>query len=393
MPVLRKGYWWLAFAFVLLGIGVALHLTIDHYRVLQTGFTGKTFCNINSYLNCDIVLSSRYSKIAGIPLAGLGLLFYVYLGVLLVAARLSPEDSGAKLFLPFLLCVASVLGSVFLAYVSFYQLHSFCIFCSSLYLINIVLALAFYKLSDVTGAAMKNFSIKKWKTGLIAFLAVFGIGIILLQTSNKQYAREIPKGELEAYLRDFFRQKVYTFDTTGRPFWGNQDAKIVIVEFSDFECPYCKLAAFNLKPILADYQDKVKLVFLQFPLDQSCNVGMTKEGHKQACQVSYASYCAMEQGKFWEFHDEAFDRQPKFAPDKIEKMATKLKLDLNKFKACQNSEAAKNFVADDINQGIRADVPGTPSLFVNGRAFGAWQSKTAFHKLLDQILQSQDAPK
>lgn len=380
----KKAFWWLSFLFVLLGIGISVYLTQQHYAVLKTGFTGKTFCNINPYLNCDIVLSSRYSKVATLPLAGLGLVFYLYLLGSLIGGRMAPDSAPSIYGLPFLMLLFAVALSLFLAYVSLYQLRSFCIFCSALYLVNLVLFWSFKRLFEFKWReAMTSLKRIQWPKALVYLGAVFLIGSLLLHTTSRQFAKEPPAAELNAYVQAFFKQPVKNFDITGRPFWGNPDAKIIIVEFSDFECPYCKLAAFNLKPMLVDLQDKVKLVFLHFPLDQSCNVGMPKAGHKEACNMAFASWCAGEQGKFWEFHDEAFDRQPRFGAEAVKKIAKKVGLDMNKFQTCLSAESTKQAVESDIQQAIKADIMGTPAVYVNGRPLSAWQSKTILHRVIE----------
>jgi protein-disulfide isomerase/uncharacterized membrane protein len=377
----------MALSFVLLGIGLSLYLTIEHYRVLQTGFTGKTFCNISSYLNCDVVLSSRYAAVGTLPLAGIGLIFYVYLLVVLCYARWAPEARAEILGLPFFLTLAALAFSVFLAYVSLEELRSFCIFCTSLYVVNLFLAWGFKRLSGFQWRHfMEHFRRIRWSQGGLIVAVIFVLGAVLLHTSTRQYAKELSPGELSAYVQAFFRQPVQSFDTAGRPFWGNPNAKVVVVEFSDFECPYCKIAAFNLKPMLVDYRDQVKLVFMNFPLDKSCNTGMPREGHQRACQVAYEAYCASEQGKFWEYHDEAFDRQPKFSPEALEKISKKLKLDQKKFQDCLKSDAPRASVAADIAQGLKADLQGTPAVYVNGRPLAAWPSRTVFHKVIETYL-------
>ncbi len=384
---LRRGLWWTCLILALAGVAVSIYLTRDHYLFLKMGFTGKSFCNLSSYFNCDIVLSSRYSSVGTLPLAGLGLLFYIYLSGALIAARMAADAAQNILILPLLLVAVACAFSIFLALVSFFEIRSFCLLCTTLYLINFLLLIFLKLLAKLKlGDLMKRARQIPWGKSLAYLAVVFAVGGILLHTSTRQYAREPYATEVENYLKGFFAQPVQNFDITGRPFWGAKNAKVVVVEFSDFECPYCQKAAFNLKPLLAEYQDQVKLVFLHFPLDKSCNVGMPREAHKMACQMAFATYCAQEQGKFWDYHDEAFERQPRFSPEGIQKIAKQLKLDLIKFNTCLSSEAAKKYVEADINQGIKVNLEGTPAIFVNGRSLSAWQSRTVFHKVLDTYL-------
>jgi len=384
----RKGIWWMALLVTLLGIAAAGFLLRQHFLHLTMGFTSASLCNINAYLNCDVVLTSRYSTLGTLPLAGLGLVFYLYVLGALLYARLAKDALVEILALPTILALFSVVLSLFLAFVSFFQLHALCIFCSTLYAVNILLWFVLKALVG-QGGPVKIFQHIPWGKSLAYFAAVFAIGGILLHTTTKQYARELSKSEAQEYIDQFFAQTPFNIDVSGRPVWGNPDSKVVIAEFSDMECPYCKVAAFNLKPMLTDYKDKIKLVFMNYPLDKSCNPAMQRELHEYSCQVAYAAHCAAEQGKFWEYHDAAFERQPRFSGDALLNIAKKLKLDIPAFQACTASEATKKFVASDLDQGTHAKVEGTPTVFINGRMFPNWISSQLMHQTLDKILAEQ----
>ncbi|MFO1462176.1 MAG: thioredoxin domain-containing protein [bacterium] len=385
---LRSGIWWATLLVVLFAIGASAYLVREHFLHLSSAFTSRSLCNISSYLNCDLVLTSRYASLGTLPLAGLGLVYYLYVLGALLYARLAPEGLAENLALPALLALFSIALSLFLAYVSIFQLRSMCVFCTSLYAANIVLWFLLKALIG-QGGPVKLFQRIAWGKSLAYFGIVFAIGGILLHTSHKQFAKELSESEAKEYLDAFFAQTPFAIDTTGRPYWGNPDAKIVIAEFSDMECPFCKVAAFNLKPILSDYKDKVKLVFMNYPLDKSCNPAMERELHQNACQVAYAAHCAAEQGKFWEYHDAAFERQPRFSPEALQKIAQKLKLDMAAFQACLSSEATKAFVSADLEQGSKAKVQGTPTVFINGRLFPNWISRQLVHRALDKMLAEQ----
>jgi len=382
-----RRYWWALLMADLLALGVSLYLTILHFQVLRIGFTGKSVCNISAYFNCDLVLMSRLSTIGTLPLAGIGLLFYIYLLGAIFYSRMASEALKQILTLPFLLVCLACLFSIFLAFVSMFQIHSFCLFCTSLYLLNILL---FFFLKGTAnfkpGAFMNLFKIIDWKKSLIYFGSVFLIGGIILHANHKIFAQEITDQMADRYIQNYFRQPIEKIDPAGRPFWGNPNAKIVIAEFSDFECPYCKLAAFNIIPRIEDYKDKVKLVFFNYPLDKACNPHMPRELHERSCAVAYAVHCADLQGKFWEYNEDAFDRQPSFKDAALLSIAKKLKLDLNQFQACLQDEATKQYILMDIEQGDQAKVQGTPTIFVNGRIFSEWTSKKIFHKLLNKLL-------
>lgn len=148
------------------------------------------------------------------------------------------------------------------------------------------------------------------------------------------------------------------------PVRGNQNAKVTIVEYSDFQCPFCQSASTNVLPkILKDYDGKVKLVYKQFPLEQI---------HPWAKNAAIAGVCAYEQGndKFWKFHDLVFTKQKEIiaekSMDQLKGFAKDAGLDTNKFNSCLSSPDSTAKVQNQIKEGISVGVNSTPSFFVNG---------------------------
>jgi protein-disulfide isomerase len=137
---------------------------------------------------------------------------------------------------------------------------------------------------------------------------------------------------------------------------GSADSKVKIVEFSDFECPYCSRAADATNQLKAHFGDKVHIVFRHFPLDF----------HKAAHLAHQASLEAHAQGKFWAFHDLLFKNQRALSREDLEKYATEVGLDLNKFKAALDAGTHKAAVDADITLGGKVGVDGTPTMFING---------------------------
>lgn len=150
-------------------------------------------------------------------------------------------------------------------------------------------------------------------------------------------------------------------------FKGNPDAEILIVEFADFECPHCRLAGYFMKDIAHRYGDRIGLFFKNYPLGKACNEGLTRDIHPDACEAAVATQCAGRQGRFWPFHDLAFDNQKKLGTKVVVGVASELGLDLDAFRSCLEDETAWDEVRTQVAQGRNAGVRGTPSFFVNGR--------------------------
>ena len=163
----------------------------------------------------------------------------------------------------------------------------------------------------------------------------------------------------------------------GAPFRGPQAAPVTIVEFSDFHCPFCKQVLPTLTQLQSQYGDKVKLVFRDFPIDQ-LHPGARK-GHE-------AARCANEQGKFWAYHDLLFANAPKASPEHLKGYAQEAGLDVAAFERCVASGKYQAVVQQDIEEGSRAGVTGTPAFFINGRLLSGAQPLESFSRMIEEEL-------
>ena len=152
-----------------------------------------------------------------------------------------------------------------------------------------------------------------------------------------------------------------------RPVTGSKDAKLTIVEFSDFLCPYCAKAAKYLKLAGAGNYDKARFVFRHYPLDKSCNRRLSSNVHPGACLLAEGAVCAQEQDKFWDYHDIAFETKSPISRSVLSNIAAGIGLDINSFDSCLNSGRGLKVVNEDINAAFNAGVTGTPTIFINGR--------------------------
>lgn len=207
-----------------------------------------------------------------------------------------------------------------------------------------------------------------------------------LQTTKKQdaitrYVSQLTKANpVEIY---FTKPKMQVNVEVGKaPVYGKSDAPVTIIEWSDFECPYCSRAAETVSEIKKKYGHKVKIAFKHFPLPM----------HKDAKPAAEASMCVNDQGsdKFWKFHDAAFKNQDKLDKDNLEKFAIQAGADKKQYQECLASSKFKSFVEQDMNAGEKLGVRSTPTFFVNGQLLSGALPVDSFSEVIDEELKMKD---
>jgi len=163
--------------------------------------------------------------------------------------------------------------------------------------------------------------------------------------------------------------------TAGRPARGPEKATVTVIEFSDYECPFCKRAEETVKKVLAAYGDKIRFVYRHFPL----------EFHAHARPAAEASACAGAQGKFWEYHDKLWT-QTDLSEERLKALAGELGLDQAKFDECFKNKQFKADIDKDIADASSVGVTGTPAFFINGRMISGAQPFDKFKEIIDEEL-------
>ncbi|MBI4200103.1 MAG: thioredoxin domain-containing protein [Chloroflexi bacterium] len=163
----------------------------------------------------------------------------------------------------------------------------------------------------------------------------------------------------------------------GAPFKGGATAPVVIVKFEDFHCPFCKQVQPTLVQLLSRYNEKVKLVHKDYPIDQL---------HPAARKGHEAARCANDQGKFWAYHDKLYENAPKASPEQLKAYAKEVGLDLAAFDQCFASGKYQAAVQRDVDEGARLGITGTPTFFVNGRVLTGAQPLERFAQVIEDEL-------
>ena len=173
------------------------------------------------------------------------------------------------------------------------------------------------------------------------------------------------------------------------PMMGNPNAKVTIIEFSDFQCPFCRIFWKDaLAQIRKDYVDtgKVRFVYRDFPLSI----------HPMAESSAEAANCANDQAKYWQMHDKIFGEEDKlgqgtviYSVDDLKKWAGEIGLNKSQFNQCLDSNKYKNEIAKDFTDGTASGVSGTPSIFINGRLIVGAQPYASFKAIIDEELKNK----
>jgi len=170
--------------------------------------------------------------------------------------------------------------------------------------------------------------------------------------------------------------KRYSIDTAGSPAKGAAEGVIEIVEFSDFQCPFCSRVNPTLARIEKEYGDRVRISFKHLPL----------RIHPNAPEAHAAAEAAHRQGQFWEMHDLIFANQRQLSSSQYEKYAQQMGLDMDKFRSDMNSAGVKGKVTADQAEAAKLGITGTPSFFVNGRYLSGAQPYESFRRLIEEEL-------
>jgi len=322
----------------------------------------------------------------GLPVSGLGLCYYIFTILLALTVWVMPTGQQLAAQFGWVVGLGTFLYSAALAWVSATILRVWCPTCIVMYIINLLIWFAWWVGWRVNPVRVWAHLSSFWKPA-VGMLIVFCVGAVFM-LSQKQSMGKITERQMQDALYAFDKSSPHVLPTdwTDHPMWGNPNAKVTIVEFSDMECPFCRLAALNFLPRLTEYQNDVKLVFVNYPLDQSCNKNMQMQGHQHSCMAATAAMCAYQQHEFWNYSEDVFRDQRRISRDMLLKLAEKHHLDIPKFTQCLDSQESMPLVQRDISIGEGAMITATPTIFINGKPFPYWRSPEVLRAALKEEL-------
>jgi len=381
-------------AAALMGLGVSLYLGRQHHPN-----HAPSACNVDDLFNCDLVNTSQYSELFGLPISLIGAAFYVGVLALVVMWHRSEAAYSRAPHLIAVGGVASVLYSVFLAWAST-QVGAWCLFCISLYGVNALIlggAVWAVKESDTgLGAGAKQLLTSSGGSSLGSMLTAFAVALAasMFWYNNLGDAplSSSSTAAAPAEVSSLIERVADGADVDGtEPVYGNPAASYTILEWADFECPHCGIVAPQLKKVVDDNPD-IKIVFRNYPLSNQCNSNVQSSFHEDACGAAFAAECARKQGKFWDLTGLMFKNQTYLDRDGISTMAEQKGLDVAALMACMDDPATELAVKTDIAAGEKAGITGTPALFMQGaHGPGIWVKLRASPDQIPEIVKAHKA--
>jgi uncharacterized membrane protein/protein-disulfide isomerase len=401
---------WMVSLLLLLGLFDSVYL-LDVHVTHKTGSDVSGFCAISETVHCMEAVDSPQSSLFGFPVPFYAIAFYAAMFVLslLAVARRRPGDPIWDLLV--LGFVGGILYSFFLLYFLLFVLDAVCPACLVLDVVNVLgLVLCFVAAGTGPAAVFKR-SFRSICSragafpiliGLAVFAVVFGLSHLgqgMLEevrkarlAQDKDVARGHRFHDPDCPCETILREPDGLLASA--PLHGNPDAPVMILEFSNFQCPFCARLAETFKEILRERGNVVQVRFFHYPLSSECNPHVERPGNPLSCYASQAAVCAQEQGLFWELHDRMFAGIRQLSEEGIRAMAGSIGLDMASFEACLKSPHSLEFVRANARGGYQAmreagmEGFGTPFFFINGMPVRGARPKEVIDGLVDAALET-----
>ena len=373
----------------LVGIGLSVALTQHFYEIRSGVASLLSSCNLGSKMNCNAVAASPYAElVSGIPLSSFTTgWFLALLFTYLVAFGVFGDEGKKKAYRAALVMnlFALVLGAIYFG-IMVTKIGSYCLYCLGLDAINIVstgLTFWIFKSSrQEPGADLQTSDLKTY-LGVIA--GCLFIAVVSLKGMDKV---EGSRGDFEEMANQILNTAPVSVNSSPTVFasMGPADAPITIVEFSDFECPYCRFGAMGLNTLQSRYPKQVRIVFRNYPLDMHCNPRVDHPMHEYSCEAAKVGICAQKQDKFEPYYDTIFENQASLKDGMPLETAKTLGMDPAAITACVASQETTNRLLGDIEEGTRLGVNSTPTFFINGRKVEGARPIPAWDIVVEKLL-------
>jgi protein-disulfide isomerase/uncharacterized membrane protein len=396
-----------AIVFVLLLAGASLSglLLLQHYGEGPAVTAVQAICGEGSQSGCETVARSAYSTVGSVPLAAVGLFFYITLASLLALALLAGPAAlaaGGRL-VAFALLLALAFDIVLFGIQAF-SIKAYCKVCLTTYAVNLVALLVLLPALRGTAAltalasAEGRLVLAGWglTSGAVA-AALLAANLTLTYREARRTAGLLGEPNASAVgrgaedevrrlkeilddpqkreqyvtdkaLKEFEDAAPQTLDVSKAPMSGSANAAIHVVEFSDYLCPFCRALAGAFKDYVPKSQGRVVVHYKNYPLEKTCNTKLQNTIHEGACWLALSAICAQEQGRFAQYQEAVFatPARPMGREDAV-RIATGAGLAAPALQTCLDAPETKARLTAEIEEGERVGVKGTPTVFVGGK--------------------------
>lgn len=359
--------WWPALLFCLAGLFLSILLEQIHFK-LHTNPTFHSFCSVDRKVNCDIVARSPYAVLFGVPVAAWGIFGYALAAAVALwgaLGRRSRLTAGCGLYLAILFTASSaVLGAI-----SAFLVSAVCILCLGTYAANVLFLVCMLMVGRRAGlraVLAEPLRALRERTGrAVVTLAVVGACAAAVMVAHPSYWKDSKNASRPSLTAPTLPHGI---EPGGGHFIGAEKPAVTLVEFSDYECPYCRQAHVQLRALLERFPTLLRLVHRHYPLDQACNSSIKAPMHQNACFAATIAECADKQDRFWQANDYLFSEARMLHARPNSEIARDIGLDPAAFEACLREEGPRR-VAFDVDEGNRLDIQGTPTFFVEGKTY------------------------
>ncbi|HBG49990.1 MAG TPA: hypothetical protein DDW90_10970 [Cyanobacteria bacterium UBA9971] len=377
------------FLLAFLGLWVSIELCIIYFNANFVPNSESSFCSINNVIDCDAVAKTAFSSFLGIPWAIYGIGFYLF--VLFLSLFPFEKIAFFKNFknpqsYVFTLSSLAVINSAGLWVVSSMIIHKICLLCYILYGVNLFL-LVFSKLGkpvlnhykDSFKDLINIISDKRWLL-IVIFVGLLSLTTLITINITKVFE---PPANNNIQQQNMFSDGENTYQPHGNTL-GTKNAKLVIHEYTDFQCPYCSISNSMMYRLVNEIEG-IRVEHHDFPLNKQCNSLVQGSPHKDSCKAIYYARAAKMQGKYWDYITLLFDNQENLPETKLIELAKSINLDIDQLKKDAYSPEVKAGLEADIERARNFNITATPTYIIGIKKY---EGIMPYPELKDTVLRN-----
>ena len=346
------------------GLIDSIYLAISHYRV-YTDIGYKSFCAISKAINCDTVSQSPYSIFLDLPVPVWGIIGYSFFLFLVFLA--GSRGAKKKRIWPLLIWISFTFNgySVFLAIISTYIIHSYCIMCIGLYAVNLLLLYYAWIIQKrfsgsgiIKGTREDILFLLNRKLKLIMPIAAFLLTSVLAMAVYPNYWNFQPP-PLHTDIANGITSE-------GHPWIGAENPVLEIIEFADYQCFQCKKMHFFLRRLINENPDRIRVIHRNYPMDHKYNPIVKEPFHVGSGKMALLAIYAASKQKFWEINDLLYFHAGRKQNLSVKELADKAALDANEMGQALKDRSIRDRLRKDILTGNKLGISGTPAYLIDG---------------------------